>query len=81
MQADVTTLDAKKAGTVDLPNHVFGLEPRADILQRMVRYQLAKRRSGTAHVKDRSEVNRSSGAAARHSDPSLGISPSICRKR
>ena len=57
MQANVTTLDAKKAGTVDLPDHVFGLEPRADILQRMVRYQLAKRRSGTAHVKDRSEVN------------------------
>jgi large subunit ribosomal protein L4 len=57
MQADVTTLDAKKAGTVELPDHVFGLEPRADILQRMVRYQLAKRRGRTAHVKDRSEVN------------------------
>ena len=57
MQADVTTLDAKKAGTVDLPDHVFGLEPRTDILQRMVRYQLTRRRSGTAHVKDRSEVN------------------------
>ena len=56
MKADVTTLDAKKAGTVDLPDHVFGLEPRPDILQRMVRYQLAKRRSGTAHVKDRSEI-------------------------
>ncbi len=57
MQADVTTLDAKKAGTVDLRDDVFGLEPRVDILQRMVRYQLAKRRGGTAHVKDRSEVN------------------------
>ena len=57
MQADVTTLDAKKAGTVELPDNVFGLEPRPDILARMVRYQLAKRRSGTAHVKDRSEVN------------------------
>ena len=57
MKADITTLDAKKAGTVELPDHVFGLEPRADILQRMVRYQLAKRRSGTAHVKDRSEIN------------------------
>jgi large subunit ribosomal protein L4 len=56
MQADVTTLDAKKAGTVELPDHVFGLEPRPDILQRMVRHQLAKRRAGTAHVKDRSEV-------------------------
>jgi large subunit ribosomal protein L4 len=47
MKADITTLDAKKAGTVDLPDHVFGLEPRPDILARMVRYQLAKRRSGT----------------------------------
>ena len=58
MQADVTTLDAKKAGTVELSDHVFGLEPRPDILQRMVRYQLAKRRSGTVSVKDRSEINR-----------------------
>jgi large subunit ribosomal protein L4 len=57
MQADVTTLDAKKAGTVELPDDVFGLEPRADILHRMVRYQLAKRRGGTRSVQDRSEVN------------------------
>jgi large subunit ribosomal protein L4 len=57
MRADVTTLDAKKAGTVDLPDHVFGLEPRPDILHRMVRYQLAKRRGGTRSVQDRSEVN------------------------
>jgi large subunit ribosomal protein L4 len=57
MKADITTLDAKKAGTVDLPDHVFGLEPRPDILARMVRYQLAKRRSGSTHVKDRSEIN------------------------
>src|SRR3546814_13456597 len=56
MKADITTLDAKKAGTVELSDHVFGLEPRPDILQRMVRYQLAKRRAGTAHVKDRSEI-------------------------
>jgi large subunit ribosomal protein L4 len=59
MKADVTTLDAKKAGTVELSDDVFGLDPRADILQRMVRYQMAKRRRGTAHVKDRSEVNYS----------------------
>jgi large subunit ribosomal protein L4 len=56
MQLEITTLDAKKAGTAELPDTVFGLEPRADILQRMVRYQLAKRRGGTAHVKDRSEI-------------------------
>src|SRR4029078_5934884 len=57
MQGDVTTLEAKKAGPVVLPDNVCGLEPRPDILARMVRYQLAKRRSGTAHVKDRSEIN------------------------
>ena len=74
MKADITTLDAKKAGTVELPDDVFGLEPRADILQRMVRYQLAKRRAGTVSVKDRSEVtytgaksNRQKGSGrARH---------------
>ena len=59
MQADVTTLDAKKAGTVELPDDVFGLEPRPDILHRMVRYQLAKRRGGTVSVKDRSKVTAS----------------------
>jgi large subunit ribosomal protein L4 len=57
MKVDVTTLDAKKAGSVDLPDELFGLEPRADILQRMVRYQLAKRQAGTHHVKDRSLVS------------------------
>lgn len=57
MKADVTTLDSKKAGSVDLPDDVFGLEPRADILQRMVRYQLLKRQAGTHHVKDRSLVS------------------------
>ncbi|HWM32111.1 MAG TPA: 50S ribosomal protein L4 [Methyloceanibacter sp.] len=59
MQADVTTLDAKKAGTVELSDAVFGLEPRPDILQRMVRYQLAKCRGGTVSVKDRSKVTAS----------------------
>jgi large subunit ribosomal protein L4 len=57
MKADITTLDAKKAGTVELSDAVFGLEPRPDILARMVRYQLAKRRAGTRSVQDRSEVN------------------------
>jgi large subunit ribosomal protein L4 len=57
MQADITTLDAKKAGTVELADDVFGLEPRSDLLARMVRYQLAKRRGGTVSVQDRSEVN------------------------
>jgi large subunit ribosomal protein L4 len=57
MKVDVTTLEAKKAGTVDLADEVFGLEPRADILHRMVRYQLLKRQAGTHHAKDRSLVS------------------------
>lgn len=57
MKADVTTLDAKKAGTVDLSDDVFGLDPRADLLHRMVRYQLAKRRAGNSASQDRSQVN------------------------
>lgn len=57
MKAEVITLEAGKAGSVDLPEEVFGLEPRADILQRMVRYQLLKRQAGTHHAKDRSLVS------------------------
>jgi large subunit ribosomal protein L4 len=57
MKVDVTTLDATSAGTVDLSDEVFGLEPRADILHRMVRYQLLKRQAGTHHAKDRSLVS------------------------
>ena len=57
MKAEITTLEAKKAGSVDLSDEVFGLEPRADILHRMVRYQLLKRQAGTHHAKDRSLVS------------------------
>lgn len=57
MKIDVRTLDAKKAGSVDLDDAIFGLEPRADILQRMVRYQLLKRQAGTHLARDRSMVS------------------------
>ena len=50
MKLDVQTLDAKKAGSVDLDDGIFGLEPRKDLLHRMVRYQLAKRQAGTHFV-------------------------------
>jgi large subunit ribosomal protein L4 len=56
MQTPVTNLDAGSAGTVDLNDHIFGLEPRPDLLHRMVRYQLLKRMAGTHHAQDRSEV-------------------------
>lgn len=60
MKLDVQTLDGKKGGSVELDDAVFGIkEVRADILQRMVKYQLAKRRAGTHKTQSRGEVSRS----------------------
>ncbi len=56
MKADILSLSAKKTGTVDLNDAVYGLEPRADLLHRMVNYQLAKRQAGTHKIKNRSEI-------------------------
>jgi large subunit ribosomal protein L4 len=58
MELKVTTLDGEAAGSVTLPEAIFGLEPRADIIQRCVVWQLAKRRAGTHKVKNRAEINR-----------------------
>jgi len=58
MDLKVTTLEGKDAGKVSLSDSVFGLEPRADILQRMVRWQLARRQQGTHKTKGRSEISR-----------------------
>jgi large subunit ribosomal protein L4 len=58
MELKVTSLDGKEAGSVKLSDEIFGLEPRADILQRCVRWQLAKRRAGTHKVKNRAEIHR-----------------------
>jgi len=57
MKTDVIKLDAQKAGSIDLSDEIFGLDPRADILHRVVRYQLAKRQAGTHKVKGRSETS------------------------
>lgn len=51
MKIAVQNLENKKVGDITLNKDVFGVEVRADILQRMVNYQLAKRRSGTSAVK------------------------------
>ncbi|MGR3344330.1 MAG: 50S ribosomal protein L4 [Paracoccaceae bacterium] len=59
MKADVIKLDAKKAGTIDLDDAIFGLEPRADILHRVVRWQRNNAQAGTHKVKTRSEANYS----------------------
>jgi len=59
MKLDVIKLDGKKAGSVDLGEDIFGLEPRADILHRVVRWQRNNAQAGTHKVKTRSEVNYS----------------------
>jgi large subunit ribosomal protein L4 len=59
MKLDVIKLDGGKAGSVDLGDEIFGLEPRADILHRVVRWQRAKAQAGTHKVKGRSEVSYS----------------------
>ena len=58
MDLKVTTLDGKEAGSVTLNKEIFGLEPRNDLLQRCVVWQLAKRRAGTHAVKNRADINR-----------------------
>ena len=58
MKAKVLNLDNKAAGDVELNDAIFGLEPRADLIQRVVVWQLAKRRSGQHKVLTRAEVNR-----------------------
>ena len=59
MKLDVIKLDGKKAGSVDLGEDIFGLEPRADILHRVVRWQRNNAQAGTHKVKTRSEVKYS----------------------
>ena len=56
MKADVVTIEAGSAGSVDLDDGIYGLKPRADLLQRAVRWQLAKRQAGTHKSKGRSEI-------------------------
>ena len=58
MKLSITTLAGDETGSVDLSDEIFGLEPRADILQRVVRWQLAKRQAGTHKTLGRSEINR-----------------------
>ena len=59
MKFDVIKLDAGKAGSVDLDDAIFGLEPRADILHRVVRWQRAKAQAGTHSTLTRAEVSYS----------------------
>jgi large subunit ribosomal protein L4 len=81
MKADVITLDAGLSGDIELNEAIFGLEPRADILHRVVRWQLAKRQAGTHSTKGRSEtsystkkiVKQKGSGGARHGDRNAPI--------
>lgn len=81
MKAQVQTLDAKADGEVTLDKAVFGVEPRADVLQRMVNYQLAKRQAGTHKTKPRGEITgttkkfgrQKGGGSARHGNRKSNI--------
>jgi len=76
MKIEVKTLDAQASGDVELADDIFGLEPRADILHRVVTWQLEKRRGTARGTRERSDVARSGkklgrqkgGGAARHGD-------------
>ena len=59
MKLDVIKLDGGKAGSIDLDEALFGLEPRVDILHRVVRWQRNNAQAGTHKVKTRSEVSYS----------------------
>ncbi len=81
MKLDVINLDGGKAGTIDLDEALFGLEPRADILHRVVRWQRARAQAGTHKTKGRSEVSYSTKkiyrqkgtGGARHGDKGAPI--------
>ena len=59
MKLDVIKLDTGKAGEIELADEIFGLEPRGDILQRVVRWQHAKAQAGTHSVLGKSDVSYS----------------------
>jgi len=81
MKLDIKTLDDKSVGSVDLDENIFGLDPRADILHRCVRYQLAKRQAGTHATLGRSDVRGSTkkfvkqkgSGGARHGNKKVNI--------
>ena len=58
MELKITTLEGKEAGSVQLSDAIFGLDPRTDLIQRCVIWQLAKRQAGTHKAKGRAEIAR-----------------------
>ena len=81
MKVKVQNLDGKASGDIELNDEVFGLEPRADILHRVVTWQLEKRRGTARPTRERSDVARTGkkfgrqkgGGTARHGDRAAPI--------
>ena len=81
MKADIHTIEAKTAGSIELAEHIFGLEPRADIIHRVIQWQLNKRQQGTHQAKSRGEIARTTkklgpqkgSGGARHGSRKSGI--------
>jgi large subunit ribosomal protein L4 len=57
MKLDIFNIDAKAAGSAELPDEIFGIAPRVDIIARVIHWQLAKRRSGNHKIKGMGEVS------------------------
>ena len=76
MEIEVKTLEGGKAGSIKISDEIFGLDPRTDLIHRVVRWQLAKRQAGTHKTKGRSEitatgkkfVRQKGSGGARHGD-------------
>ncbi|WP_421695138.1 50S ribosomal protein L4 [Aestuariivirga sp.] len=81
MKADIHTIEAKTAGEIELAEHIFGLEPRADLIHRVIQWQLNKRQQGTHQAKSRGEISRTTkklgpqkgSGGARHGSRKAGI--------
>ncbi len=81
MKADIQTIEAKAAGSIDLADHIFALEPRTDIIHRVIQWQLNKRQQGTHQAKSRGEIARTTkklgpqkgSGGARHGSRKSGI--------
>jgi large subunit ribosomal protein L4 len=81
MKADIHTIEAKTAGSIELADHIFGLEPRADLIHRVIQWQLNKRQQGTHQAKSRGEISRTTkklgpqkgSGGARHGSRKSGI--------
>ena len=75
MKVKVQSLDAKAGGDIDLNDEIFAVEPRADILHRVVTWQLEKRRGTARATRERSDVARASTTPA--SSPIIAVSPAM----